>query len=488
MIIGILQFHINTPLTTVPYALLNSTSIQTTEACMGTITRSVRAVIRSPLRAGLLVGVLAVSIGLVLIMITVNGAFGQRLDEIRSQVGTSITVRPAGSFGGGFFRGGGDGGNAQPSQGGAATPAPAEQATLTDENIAAISSLAHVVSVAKVITTRYTGTELVAAAVQPPNGGAFPAGRSFTPPILVTGTDDPSNLASNGFNQAKIASGRTFDQSESSANVALIGQGLADANKLSVGSKFTIDGTSLEVVGIYTTNTQFGDNSLFLPLETARTIFSRPAEIDEAVVQADTAANVSTVADEIRNTLGTNTADVITQEAAFAAISSPISDAEGSSQIAMIAALVASAVIILFSVGLVARQRIKEIGILKAIGASNWHVISQFTLETALISVFAAFLGALATFPLAQSVANGLVSTPSAGGFGGGGGGRVGPGFRAIAAGAQSTGILGNVNVAVSPEVFLYALAIAVGLALVATIVPAWYVGRVRPAEVLRNE
>ncbi|HSP55125.1 MAG TPA: FtsX-like permease family protein, partial [Dehalococcoidia bacterium] len=121
--------------------------------------------------------------------------------------------------------------------------------------------------------------------------------------------------------------------------------------------------------------------------------------------------------------------------------------------------------------------------------ASNWHVISQFTLETAIISVFAAFIGALATFPLAQSVANGLVSNPSGGGFGGGGpGGRIGPGFRAIAAGAQSTGILGSVNVAVSPQVFLYALAIAVGLALVATIVPAWYVGRVRPAEVLRNE
>jgi len=44
------------------------------------------------------------------------------------------------------------------------------------------------------------------------------------------------------------------------------------------------------------------------------------------------------------------------------------------------------------------------------------------------------------------------------------------------------------VNVAVSPEIFLYALAIAIGLALIATVVPAWYVGRVRPAEVLRYE
>src|SRR5207253_11139083 len=41
-------------------------------------------------------------------MITVNGAFARRLDDIQSQVGTSVTVRPAGSFGGGYFERGGD--------------------------------------------------------------------------------------------------------------------------------------------------------------------------------------------------------------------------------------------------------------------------------------------------------------------------------------------------------------------------------------------
>src|SRR2546426_4272833 len=41
-------------------------------------------------------------------MITVNGAFATRLDDIQSQVGTSVTVRPAGSFGGGFFERGGE--------------------------------------------------------------------------------------------------------------------------------------------------------------------------------------------------------------------------------------------------------------------------------------------------------------------------------------------------------------------------------------------
>ena len=94
-----------------------------------------------------------------------------------------------------------------------------------------------------------------------------------------------------------------------------------------------------------------------------------------------------------------------------------------------------------------ARQRIKEIGILKAVGASNWHVIGQFGVETAGISIVAALIGALATFPLAQKVADGLLSSPSTGGNGGRG--------QALLAGATRTGgLLGSVNIAVSPEVF----------------------------------
>ncbi|MCI0783632.1 MAG: ABC transporter permease, partial [Chloroflexi bacterium] len=63
---------------------------------MKTLRWAVRALLRSPLRAALLVGVLSVSIGLALIMITVDGAFDERLEEIQSQVGTTVTVQPAG--------------------------------------------------------------------------------------------------------------------------------------------------------------------------------------------------------------------------------------------------------------------------------------------------------------------------------------------------------------------------------------------------------
>ena len=63
---------------------------------------------------------------------------------------------------------------------------------------------------------------------------------------------------------------------------------MATKNNLSVGSTFPMNGTSFEVVGIYTTGTQFGDNSLFIPLLAAQTVFGRPGEIDQTMVKADT--------------------------------------------------------------------------------------------------------------------------------------------------------------------------------------------------------
>ena len=463
---------------------------------MTTVRHAVRALVRSPLRSVLVIAVLAVSVGLTLIMITVNEAFSAGVDEIRSEVGTNVTVRPAGSFGGGFIRGGQGFG---PPGGGDDTDAAAEVVTLMDEQVAELWALDDVVAVSSTITVPYIGEGLESPPPQFPGGQGPPGGAGgFQRPVLVTGTDSPNSLVSLGGADVQIASGRTFEADEADAAVAVVGATLAEANALAAGSTFEIEGTDIEVVGVFTTGTQFGDNAIFLPLITAQTLFARAGEIDEAIVQAASVDEVEAVAAAVQEALGAETVDVTTQLAQFDAISAPLSDAESSSRVGMIAALVASAAVILFSVGLLARQRVKEIGILKSIGASNWRITSQFGIETVFLSVTAAVLGALATFPLAQTVADGLVSDPAALGGGPGGGPGGGRGFGGNFAGGpgegfrgqvqQAGGFLGDVDVAVSPEVFLFAIGIGIVLAVVASAVPAWYAGRVKPAEVLRYE
>ena len=168
---------------------------------MRTIRRGLRTILRNPLRTGLLVAVLAISIALTLIMITVNEAFGQRLDEIRAEVGTNIDVNPAGSFRG--LLGGGD--------------------PLSEEEIDQLAFLDHVKSVQRTLSLPYTGEALESAidvgelgnrlaggdgATDNAPGGAGPGGQGFSIPVFFTGTDDPIALSTIGAQDVQLIEGR----------------------------------------------------------------------------------------------------------------------------------------------------------------------------------------------------------------------------------------------------------------------------------------
>ncbi len=426
---------------------------------MGLVRRAIRNLIRSPLRTGAIVAILTVSVGLALIMLTVYGATENQLGSIGEEIGTEITVRPAGAFG---MMGGGE--------------------PLDEEKVDELYSIPHVVSVQASTQTQYTGDALESA-IEPGSlgggGGGF-GGEGFSMPINIMGFDPATeNPVLMGDAQMEIVEGRYFTIEEIDADVVVVGQGLADENGLDVGSTVDIEGVSVEVIGIFDSGQVFGDNMLVMPIDTVQRLFDLDGVTSVAVV-ADDVSNVDGVVDAIREVFDEDTADIVTAQDTYERINEPLGNASQTSQIGMIAAFAVAAVVILFSVVLMVRQRVKEIGILKAIGASNWRIGLQFSVETLAMSLVAAVIGALVTFPLAQKVADLLVTdstSPAGGAFGGGRPGLFGGG-----------GSIAGIDVAVSPEVFLYALCIAVALAVAASIFPAWYISRVKPAEVLRYE
>jgi putative ABC transport system permease protein len=441
---------------------------------MRTALRALRNVVRSPLRAGLMVSLLAVGISLALIMLTVDAAFADRLDQIKASVGTDVTVRPAGVGGRGFFFSNG------------------EEMPLLDETVVeAIAAIPHVVSVERILENFRIETNLEMARPElPDDERRISAGEPVTTVgdgeggtfIPTTGTDAAGPLQLVGGGTATISQGRGFTAADADANVALIGQQLAEQNGLEVGSTFELQGATIEVAGIYSSETFFGDNGIYLPLTTAQRLFDQAGKLSSITAQVDDAENVDTVAESIRTDIGTDVVDVTTSTDQYDQISGSLTSAKRSSRIALIAALVASVAVILFATALVTRQRVREIGILKAVGAGGWHVGLQFGVETLVVAVVAAAVGALVTFPTAQAVANGLVSTASDPTLPGSGGGGM------VIVGGRGGAIGGNVEVAVTPAIFLYAVALALVLALFASAVPAWRVSRVRPAEVLRYE
>jgi putative ABC transport system permease protein len=388
-------------------------------------------------------------------MLTVNGAFQNQMDAVKTRVGTDITVRPAGSF---ALLGGGE--------------------PIQNEDIDKISSLPHVVSVQKTAQSFYTGNSLESSI----NAGRLGRratnwlGSQFSKLPIITIGFEPSETSPIllGGARATIIQGRYFNLDESDADVAILGEALATKNGLDVGSIININGSELAVIGIFTSGQAFGDSILVMPFTTVTRLFELTGATS-VTVEADNVENVRLVADSISQTLGTENVDVVTSEDTYNRISASMANASQTSEIAMIVCFIVAAAIILFSVFLSVRQRMKEIGIMKAIGASNFSVGLQFGIESFGISLIAVLLGSLIAFPLAKRIGTLLI----------------------FSTGGQSERLLGSAitrftfvgtQLAISPILFVYALITAIVLAVLGSMLSSWYVGRVKPAEVLRNE
>jgi putative ABC transport system permease protein len=132
------------------------------------------------------------------------------------------------------------------------------------------------------------------------------------------------------------------------------------------------------------------------------------------------------------------------------------------------------------------RERRREIGVLKAIGASNAKVMGQFVSEAVTFTVLAAVIGILlgvaAGNPITRLLVNNSSSTVSAQGAGGGGfrrAGGFGGGFR---------NSLSTIHAAVGWSIILYGLAAAIIIAIAGSAIASFFIAKVRPAEVMRSE
>ena len=266
---------------------------------MRTLRRALLNIIRSPSRSVVVLVILAVSLGLALIMFEVHAASASQLSQISGNVGNNITVRPAGSSG---FGGGGGGGDS--------TPLPQAQ-------VDQLSSLPHVTAVQETVSTSYTGVSWFPELVL-----VHPVPFSVTPLLSRYRTvhrpsrNDPfwgdysdggqSHRGGASINRRRYNDDgvrRYFTADDANADVAVVGQTLATANNLSVGSEITIGTDQVQVIGIYTTGEQFGDNMIVMPIESVQRLYSINGATT-VTVTADSAGDVNLVANGTQGDLG----------------------------------------------------------------------------------------------------------------------------------------------------------------------------------------
>ncbi|MBI4282533.1 MAG: FtsX-like permease family protein [Chloroflexi bacterium] len=465
---------------------------------MGSIKRGLRNVLRSPIRTALVVALLSISIGLAVSMLAVNGAVGQRLEEVNQQLTPDITVRPAGSFG---FMGGGE--------------------PLKVSDLAPVETMAHVVTVQKTAMSQYTGTALQSAIDAGTLGRRFFGGGSggqggppggtgqgefqttISAPITVMGSDPIGSGAEGqvtlfGGGVAQVTAGRSLTSEDSGAYVAIMGSALAEKNGLQVGSTFeVVEGSPVEVVGLFQSGQRFGDNTIVMPFDTLQKVFGLDGEVNQATVVVDSVQNLKSVADAIKSALGTDKVDVITDADRLTQANSALEGASGSTRTGTLAGLGAGAAVIVFAMTMVVRDRRREIGVLKAIGASNRQVALQFAVESGAIALVAVVLALgvalVAVQPVADQVLASNNTAPMMGQFGRfvGGDGQT-PAFRDIAQqGRQFGGFfggVGNLEAGLTAGSALAAGFSGIALALGAALVASLSIARIRPAEVLRGE
>ena len=448
---------------------------------MNVVSRGVRNAFRNTMRTLSIVVIVGLSIALSLAMLVAHQAVGQKINTVKASVGNTVSISPAGVRG---FEGGGN--------------------PLTTVQLAKVETIPHIVSLDESLSDRLTSsdTNLQSAIdagalgrrfVQRDGFGDGMINRinfsNFTPPVTVVGTTSPTNLNNTqGGGSFKLTSGRTF-AGNSSDKVALVGSALATKNNLKVGSTFTAYGQSVLVDGIFSSGNTFSDNMVVMPLSTVQALSAQPGDVTSATATVDSVSNLDAATAAIKNQLG-SAADVTSSNDRVQQIITPLQNVQSISLYSLIGAVVAGAVIVLLTMIMIVRERRREIGVLKAIGASNARVVGQFVSEAVTFTMLGAVLGiaggVVAGNPITQLLVNNSTNsaTPMPMGFGGGPGGGFGARFiaRGLARSVQ------NIHAAVGWSIFLYGLAAALVIAVVGSAIAAFAIAKVRPAEVMRGE
>jgi putative ABC transport system permease protein len=456
---------------------------------MTTVGRGIRNTFRSSVRTISVVVILGLSIGLTLVMLAARHSVSAKVTTTLSSIGNTLTIGPPGYAAGGLLgkpltvaelapiarllgvtgideRLGGaaqtSGTTHNPCPRGARCHGSAGQHSikLGSTNLKSPMSLA----------ARRVGLACEPKPCTPPVTGSQP--------VYFSGSTQPANPVNIGASTLRIVSGRAISGA-TQADVAMVSTELARKNGLRVGSIFMAYGKALTTAAIFDTDNQSADNTVVTSLPVLQRLAGTPGQVMTAVVTVASLAQLPATTSAIERLLGPRASVVSNLADAHKAIG----DLDGVESIALysLAGAVGTAVVILVLVMvMIVRERKREIGILKAIGASNRRIMAQFTTEAVTFTVLGLVLGLVVGFVAAGPITSTLVSGSGASSATGGAGL-----FRAP---NPFLSHLTDISAQVGGAVIPGAVVAAVLVAILASTATTWMIGKIKPADILRSE
>jgi ABC-type antimicrobial peptide transport system permease subunit len=343
---------------------------------------------------------------------------------------------------------------------------------------------------------------------QQPGGGrqSGPGGSSTTQPegrvqgggadfdvntYSVYGTD-VTEPALGPLTTSKITGGRTFEPSETDAEVAVADASYAKEKKLAVGDTVTVKGVTFEVVGIATPESGDAAADLYIPLKQAQELSDSADKVTTIYVKATDSQRIDAVKSQIRKniegTTVTTSADLAETVSGSLSTASDLATKVGTwlSLAVLVAAFLVAGLLTSSAVS----RRVREFGTLKALGWRSGRVTRQVAGEAMVnglaggaLGIALGLAGAYAVTAVSPTL-QAQLGAGTGGGMGGAGGGRVlvGPGRQTASR---------TLDVALTAPVSATTIALAVGLAVTGGLIAggfgAWRASRLRPADALRR-
>ncbi|MCR4327917.1 MAG: ABC transporter permease [Patescibacteria group bacterium] len=254
--------------------------------------------------------------------------------------------------------------------------------------------------------------------------------QTYQSTVLGGGSSDENNIIGNIFDiYPSIGDFFSTNDVQSRASVVVIGDKvknkLFDPGINPLGEKIKINNKSFRIVGILASKGQVSffnfDDMVLIPYTTAESYVLGRTYFDRIIVTADSDNTVSQTVNDITTTLRNNhNIDDPTKDDFFVQTQVDLSARIATITNALTLFLVAMASIALFvgGVGIMnimlvsVTERTREIGLRKALGATNRDILSQFLLEAVLLTaiggVIGIILGAFLSFGIAIGLSNGL--------------------------------------------------------------------------------
>lgn len=275
-----------------------------------------------------------------------------------------------------------------------------------------------------------------------------------------------TGLSEKGFldTDIDVSEGRLFRAGEK--GVAIIGYKIANdqfRRKINVKNNIDIDGVKVKVIGVFENTGTDLDNRIYIPLETSREIFDSYGIVNALVVKVREGLDIEKAADSIRRrlekTMDENEFSVYTPQqlldqmrAILAAIKIILSGVASIS-------LVVGAVGIMNSMFTSVLQRTRQIGVMKAVGATRKDILSLFLFESGLIGFTGGLIGVILGISLAKLV-------------------------EVIAASLGFSLLVIRLDFVIIISVLLFAFVVG----MVSGVIPAYQASKLRPVDALRYE